>query len=34
VQLSLGASTQTVTVMEAAPLIQTDNGDTSTAMSE
>ena len=34
IQLSLGASTQTVTVTEAAPLIQTENGDTSTAMSQ
>jgi hypothetical protein len=34
VQLSLGASTQTVTVTEAAPLIQTENGDTASAMSE
>src|ERR1700675_846694 len=34
VQLTLGASTQTVTVTEAAPLIQTENGDTSTSMSQ
>jgi len=34
VQLSLGASTQTVTVTEAAPLIQTENGDTGTSLSE
>lgn len=34
VQLSLGASTQTVTVTEAAPLIQTENGDTSSALSQ
>ena len=34
VQLSLGASTQTVTVTEAAPLIQTENGDTSTSLSQ
>jgi carboxypeptidase family protein len=33
-QLSLGASTQTVTVTEAAPLIQTENGDTGTSLSE
>src|SRR4029077_1858469 len=33
-QLSLGASTQTVTVTEAAPLIQTENGDTSSALSQ
>jgi hypothetical protein len=32
VQLTLGASTQTVTVTESAPLIQTENGDTSTAV--
>jgi carboxypeptidase family protein len=34
VQLSLGASTQTVTVTESAPLIQTENGDTSTSLSQ
>jgi len=34
VQLSLGASTQTVTVTEAAPLIQTENGDTASALSQ
>jgi len=33
-QLSLGASTQTVTVTEAVPLIQTENGDTSSALSQ
>jgi hypothetical protein len=33
VQLTLGASTQTVTVTEAAPLIQTENGDTTTSLS-
>jgi hypothetical protein len=33
-RLTLGASTQTVTVTEAAPLIQTENGDTATAMSQ
>jgi hypothetical protein len=32
-QLTLGASTQTVTVTEAAPIIQTENGDTSTTIS-
>jgi hypothetical protein len=32
-QLTLGASTQTVTVTETAPLIQTENGDTSTTIS-
>src|ERR1700722_10032494 len=31
-QLSIGASTTSVTVTEAAPLLQTDNGDTSTAV--
>jgi len=34
VQLSLGASTQTVTVTEAAPLIQTENGDTAASLSQ
>src|SRR5271155_4913524 len=34
VQLSLGSSTQTVTVTEAAPLLQTENGDTGRALSE
>src|SRR5271168_2987271 len=34
VQLSLGTSTQTVTVTEAAPLIQTENGDTASALSQ
>jgi len=34
VQLSLGASTQTVTVTEAAPLIQTENGDTANSLSQ
>jgi Carboxypeptidase regulatory-like domain/TonB-dependent Receptor Plug Domain len=34
IQLSLGASTTSVTVTEAAPLLQTDNGDTGTTMSE
>ena len=34
VQLTLGASTTSVTVTEAAPLIQTENGDTSTALSQ
>jgi len=34
IQLSLGASTQTVTVTEAAPLIQTENGDTASALSQ
>jgi hypothetical protein len=34
VQLSLGVSTQTVTVTEAAPLIQTENGDTSTSLTQ
>jgi hypothetical protein len=33
VQLTLGASTQTVTVTETAPLIQTENGDTTTSVS-
>jgi hypothetical protein len=32
IQLSLGAATQTVTVTEAAPLVQTENGDTSIAI--
>src|SRR5271170_3431671 len=34
VALSLGAATSTVTVTEAAPLIQTENGDTSTSLSQ
>jgi hypothetical protein len=34
VQLSLGTSTQTVTVTEAAPLIQTENGDTASALNQ
>ncbi len=34
IQLTLGASTSSVTVTEAAPLLQTDNGDTSTTLSE
>jgi hypothetical protein len=33
IRLTLGASTQTVTVTEAAPIIQTENGDTSTTVS-
>jgi hypothetical protein len=33
VQLSLGSSAMSVTVTEAAPLVQTENGDTSTAIS-
>ena len=32
--LTLGASTQTVMVTEVAPLVQTENGDTATAVSE
>jgi hypothetical protein len=32
--LTLGASTTTVTVTEAAPLLQTENGDTSSALTE
>jgi hypothetical protein len=34
IQLSLGQSSTSVTVTEAAPLLQTENGDTSTAISE
>jgi hypothetical protein len=34
VQLSLGTATQTVTVTEAAPLIQTENGDTASALNQ
>ena len=34
VQLTLGAATTSVTVTEAAPLIQTENGDTSSALSQ
>jgi hypothetical protein len=34
VSLTLGASTSSVTVTEAAPLLQTDNGDTATSLSE
>ncbi len=33
-QLSLGASTSSVTVTEAVPLLQTDNGDTATSLSQ
>lgn len=33
IQLSLGSSAMSVTVTEAAPLVQTENGDTSTAIS-
>jgi len=33
-QLTLGASSSSVTVTEAAPLLQTDNGDTSTALTQ
>jgi Carboxypeptidase regulatory-like domain len=33
-QLTLGASTSSVTVTEAAPLLQTDNGDTSTTLNQ
>ena len=33
ISLTLGAATSTVTVTEAAPLIQTENGDTSTSLS-
>ena len=34
VQMTLGAATTSVTVTEAAPLLQTDNGDTSTSVSQ
>src|SRR5271170_1371047 len=34
IALSLGAATSTVTVTEAAPLIQTENGDTSSSLSQ
>jgi len=34
VQLTLGAATTSVTVTEAAPLLQTDNGDTATSVTE
>ena len=34
VELSIGASSISVTVTEAAPLVQTQNGDTSTALSQ
>jgi hypothetical protein len=34
ISLTLGASTSSVTVTEAAPLLQTDNGDTATTLSE
>ena len=34
VQMTLGAATTSVTVTEAAPLLQTDNGDTSTSLSQ
>lgn len=33
-QLALGSSTSTVTVTESAPLLQTDNGDTSSALTQ
>ncbi len=33
-QLTLGASSSSVTVTEAAPLLQTDNGDTSTTLNQ
>jgi outer membrane receptor protein involved in Fe transport len=33
-QLTLGASSSSVTVTEAAPLLQTDNGDTSTTLTQ
>ena len=32
--MTLGAATTSVTVTEAAPLLQTDNGDTSTSLSQ
>jgi len=34
VSLTMGASSTTVTVTEAAPLLQTDNGDTATALTQ
>ena len=34
IQLAIGASTTSVTVTESAPLLQTDNGDTSTSVTE
>ena len=34
VQMTLGAATTSVTVTEAAPLLQTDSGDTSTSMTQ
>jgi hypothetical protein len=34
VQMTLGAATTSVTVTEAAPLLQTDNGDTSNSLSQ
>ena len=34
VQMTLGAATTSVTVTEAAPLLQTDNGDTATSLSQ
>lgn len=34
VRLTIGASSETVTVTEGAPLLQTENGDTSTALTE
>lgn len=34
IQLSMGSSAMSVTVTEAAPLVQTENGDTSTALSQ
>jgi hypothetical protein len=34
VQMTLGAASTSVTVTEAAPLLQTDNGDTSTSVSQ
>ena len=34
IQLSIGSSTTSVTVTEAAPLLQTDNGDTATSVTQ
>jgi hypothetical protein len=34
ISMTLGASTSSITVTEAAPLLQTDNGDTATTLSE
>ena len=34
VQMTLGAATTSVTVTEAAPLLQTDNGDTATSVTQ